>query len=468
MTKNKIGNLIAFFVTVVVVAVLALLLRGQNPQTTVGLDSPLPTPLPKAPTATITQPTREPEPTVTRPPEPTRRPPTPRPTLGPPTPTPEPLPTLIPEWDTFFYVTSGTSERKSEIYRVQASERNRISTEGMLIHFPEAWGQRTAIKGLYPSPDGRHVVVDWVYGEGGTFVSVIDSQTGRVSPLFGNASEIDQRVLFLDWAPNSEEILVFGRSMNSDLANKLWQVNIYTGALVSVGATHKDGINIRNASFSPEGERIVYAYTECNTCPNELWVTDIGSSDRKLIYRTDDYRIEDVQWSPHGEQIAFVLRPHIAHNVVNGEMWLIEADGGELKCASSVLTSAPELYHGGFRITWSPNGRYVAFVTGKTNTQDGNLDWFNGLRTNVSAVDTETMEVKEMSSFKSALVLTPSWSPQSDELAFMVNFESPHVYQPWVALSSSEVERLSADSEFIVTSDYAYPEFVWLPRGDEK
>lgn len=469
MNKRLFGSFSALSAISAVVVILALLLRAQTPQPTANLDSPLPTPPPKAATVTKTEPTPWPtqKPTSTRPPEPTPRPPTPKPTLGPPTPTPGPLPTLLPGRDTFVYSTTG--ERGPEIWRVQPDETGRIVARGMLIHFSEAWGYRTVVRGLYPSPNGKYVAIDWILGEGGTFVSIIDSQSGRVSPLFGRSAEIDQRVLFLDWYPNSEEVLVFGRSTNPDLRNELWRVNINTGMYISLGTTHNDGISIWNASFSPKGKRIVYTYTECYSCPNELWITNIQNSDKRLVYRTDDYTIEDVQWSPLNEQIAFTLRYRSSQNVVQGDLWLIEASGNELKRAAPVITSAsPELYHDGFKPAWSPNGRYLAFISGEANAHDGNLDWRHGLGTNVSVMDTETMAVREVSSFKGALVMSPSWSPQSDKLLFMVNSDGHQIYQPWVASAAFEVEKLEAAGEFIIKTDYTHPEFIWLPNGDEK
>ncbi|MCK5172499.1 MAG: PD40 domain-containing protein, partial [Planctomycetes bacterium] len=73
-------------------------------------------------------------------------------------------------------------------------------------------------------------------------------------------------------------------------------------------------------------------------------------------------RISDAQVSPDGGLIVFVLRKtDLEENKGRTDLWLVGTDGSDLRR----LTSHPE---GDSNPRWSPDGRYVYFVSSRSDS----------------------------------------------------------------------------------------------------
>lgn len=442
---------------------LALTFRGllkEAKPASQAFQSPVETPTspPYPPPATPTpQPT--PRPTSTRPPEPPTRTPTPTFTPAPPIPTPEPLPTLVPGLQTFLFATTG--ERGPEIYRVQLDSTTHIITSLVYrVNTPVLWRSRVYLEGLHPSPDGKRVAVSWVYGEGGTFVSILNVNDGTLTPLFGEKIAIDQRAEFLDWSPKGDQILVLGGIDNPDLGGKAWLVNPDTGQYTPVDISQaSDTRQITSASFSPDGQAIVYAKSDCYQCGSEVWRISVGQREGKQLLLQDPVlRVEDVLWSPDGRYIAFTQWRETVE-FATGELWIMDPQGNARRLLSPVTTG----YYKRFTPVWSPDSQSIGFVLGKEPPSGRQA---NELSFNVYIVDVSTGEVRQLTRFQNIQVLEPIFSPDGSMMAFVTALSGvPGQFEPWlVAADGHDLRRFDERATLILNAQAASPAIAWLPE----
>ncbi len=466
---NIAGGLLGLLALGGLVVILALtfggLQRGAKPASQ-AFQSPIETPTqpPYPPPATPTpQPT--PRPTSTRPPEPPTRTPTPTFTPAPPTPTPEPLPTLIPGAQTFLYATTG--ERGPEIYRVQLdSTTHIIASSAYRVNTPTLWHSRVYLEGLHPSPDGKRVAVSWVYGEGGTFVSILNVNDGTLTPLFGETAPIDQRVEFLDWSPDGSKVLARGRMTNPDLGGRAWLVDVNTHEYRDLGIEQiNDPQQITDASFSPDGQAIVYALSNCYRCGSEIWYISLDGSEQELLYKEPDWRVENVRSSPDGVHIAFtrwqeseaqeftIGETHTIFAI--GELWVIGVRGNERLLLASIISG----YHKGFEPSWSPSGEAIAFLS-QGNSRPETYS------ANVYIADILSGQVGQLTHFQNTQMLQPIWSPDGSMVAFVTALSGvPGQFEPWlVAADGRGLRRFDERAALILNTRAASPAIAWLPE----
>lgn len=136
-------------------------------------------------------------------------------------------------------------------------------------------------------------------------------------------------------------------------------------------------------SLSPDHRQFAYVPYTCDGCPysTSLMVADVRSPHERLLVEAP-VGILEAAWSPNGRWIAFVT----------DGVWVINADGTDLHRVSL----------GGFDLAWSPDSRVLAF-----DRLDENLDWHIG----VLSVDTG-QELVLADGFR------PRWSPNGKLLLF--------------------------------------------------
>jgi Tol biopolymer transport system component len=105
-----------------------------------------------------------------------------------------------------------------------------------------------------------------------------------------------------------------------------------------------------NASFSPDGTRIVYASSRSGGMA-DIWVADAdGSTPRQLTH--DPSRLDAApRWSPDGRAIAFASRGAAGES----QIWTIEADGGNRR---QITTGPGEKWYP----SWSRDGAWIYFT----------------------------------------------------------------------------------------------------------
>lgn len=454
------------------VVALILTLEGSHKETkpaSHAFQSPIETPTESFnPPRSTSTPQATLRPTSTRPPEPPTRTPTPEPTPAPPTPTPDPLPTLIPGAETLLYVTTG--ERGPEIYRVQLDQTAHMIASPCRANTPMLWGGRVYVSGLHPSPDGRLVAVSWVYGEGGTFISILDVSDGTLTSPFGEDVTIDQRVEFLDWSPAGDQLLVVGGIDNPDLGGKAWLLDPASGRYEPVELSQaSDGRQITSASFSPDGQAIVYAKSDCFQCGSDVWRIFIGQQgEKQLLLQDAIHRIEDVSWSPDGRYIAFTqwYETTDGREFATGDLWVMDPRGDARRRLSPVTTG----YYGPFTPVWSPDGLSIAYVLDEEPSSERQA---SEPSFNVYVVNVATEEIRQLTHFQNTQVLGPIFSPDGSMLVVVAALAGvSDQFEPWLVTADGRgLRRLDERANPTMNTGAAIPAIAWLPEfspGDER
>ncbi|HHY55935.1 MAG TPA: hypothetical protein GYA08_10915 [Chloroflexi bacterium] len=335
-----------------------------------------------------------------------------------------------------------------------------IASSVYRVDTPVLWRSRVYFEGLHPSPDGRQVAISWVYGEGGTFVSILNVNDGTLTSLFGEKAAIDQRAEFLDWSPKGDRILVLGGIDNPDLGGKAWLVDPDTGQYTPVDISQaSDARQITSASFSPDGQAIVYAKSDCYQCGSEIWRISVGQQGGKQLLLQDPVvRVEDVLWSPDGRYIAFTQWRETAE-FATGELWIMDSQGDARRFLSPVTTS----YYKRFMPVWSPDSRNIAFVLGE-EPQSGTQ--VNEPSFNVYIMDVSTGETRQLTHFQNIRVFEPIFSPDGSKVAFVVTISGmPGQFEPWVvAVDGRGLRRFDERASLILNTRSASPAIAWLPE----
>ncbi len=102
---------------------------------------------------------------------------------------------------------------------------------------------------------------------------------------------------------------------------------------------------------------------------SHLWIIALATGDARQITDGDDWNDTDPQWSPDGTRIAFVS-DRTGHEFDLGhdsDVWTISATGGQLTKIST--GSGPDR-----QPRWSPDGKWIAFVSSPTEDGPAQID----------------------------------------------------------------------------------------------
>ncbi|MBC8086327.1 MAG: PD40 domain-containing protein [Phycisphaerae bacterium] len=149
------------------------------------------------------------------------------------------------------------------------------------------------------------------------------------------------------WSPDGRQ-LMFGA--NLDHAKRM--------DVFSIGV---DGTNVRkvredarDASWSPDGKRVVFAVMTAGNL--DVYIMNADGTNVQQRTRSTDLEYQP-QWSPDGKKIAFLsIQPGAGQR---HDIHLMNADGTN----RVALTATPAAEESG--LTWSPDGKHVAFATNR-------------------------------------------------------------------------------------------------------
>lgn len=119
----------------------------------------------------------------------------------------------------------------------------------------------------------------------------------------------------------------------------------------------------------------------------------VRSSDRSEVVRSFDGRdVINVTPSPDGSRVAF--------EIVGGNLMVMDANGGNVRDLGV-----------GYRPTWSPDGRWVAFMVSED-------DGHSFTASDIYAALADGSERVQLTSTRDRLEMNPSWSPDGRHIAF--------------------------------------------------
>jgi tricorn protease-like protein len=261
------------------------------------------------------------------------------------------------------------------------------------------------------------------------------------------------------WTPNGREI-VFA-SNRAHPKSQIARLYVMNADGTGVRRLTRGDLDAREPSFSPNGKWVVYA---AHVLRASGLVTDAGAIDlisangSKVRFLTPKLRDADYPtWSPDGRWIAFVNTVNPTANLdlppPHNDLYVVRPDGGDLH---RVVTD-PGAW------TWSPDSSEIAF-------QGANGDIYG------ASVDAAAPVAKPLGfGFRHGDITDIAWSPDGSKIAFAsgkdVGTYIPDVTQRylWILdLRSRKERRLRALTEFLSVEGPGTPwssvTFTWL-RG---
>lgn len=187
----------------------------------------------------------------------------------------------------------------------------------------------------------------------------LDISSGKMAQLThnkpngqeGTQAYADNAVWAVDpnWAPNADTIAYV-----SDLQTAkdfLWIMRGLGNPPRQVGASTVNGDNVESPSFSPDGTQIVFTQRTTNQVDAQrstgLWIVDLSSGKLTPLVKSDTGAY-DGSWSPDGKWVAFIQR-----NGTDNDLWVVPATGG----TPTQLTRGKALASP----VWSPDSNEIAF-----------------------------------------------------------------------------------------------------------
>ena len=302
-----------------------------------------------------------------------------------------------------------------------------------------------------------------------------DYKGNRLWPMYGNNGEI----YFVSNELPNEKNIKFGGPEVMKSVNNIWKISDKTGKAVQV-TRHTDG-NLFFPSISADGKTIVY---EDNF---GVWKLDTASGKSTELHfdiKTDmkDNDVELVTINNDAESFHLSPSNRRAALAVHGEIFTIATDRGEPQRVTETpwKEQSPR---------WSPNGKWVAFVSDRTGREevwisdelgkgqkklsDADCDksalvWANDSKSllwsgsdhKLRRVDVETGKEEILASSEAGNITGSQFSPDGKWLAYSRQDKllRPHV---WVKELATGQERMIDAPELFLQSSGA----KWTPDG---
>ena len=196
---------------------------------------------------------------------------------------------------------------------------------------------------------------------------------------------------------------------------------------------------VGDVQLSPDGRQVVYSVTHSDAPgrpTSEVRVLDIATGSSRPFGPAGE-GVSGARWSPQGDRIAYFGREGDRFGLI-----VAGADGSGARFVADVLGTNHPLPTSGERMTWSPDGRQVAFVSAtpgpeadangdpmvitrylyKPTAGEGLTRFNDNRRLHIFVADVATGAVRQLTDgvyYEHSL----DWSPRGDEILFVSNRE---------------------------------------------
>jgi Tol biopolymer transport system component len=283
------------------------------------------------------------------------------------------------------------------------------------------------------SPDGRYLAYT-TGNRANQDIFVMDANGSHIR----NLTPDSPHDLSPTWSPENRRVAFESlRDGNWDI----YLADICDGCPLNVRNLTRDDAIDSSPAWSPDGEQIAFLSTRSGE--SEIYVMDADGSNTRVLTRSSRTDLQPPVWSPDGEQIAFTsLRSG------NWDIYTMDAQCGDLPdgCDGHVrnLSQHPTQDN---NPTWSPDGRWLAFIS----RRDENLEIY---LVDARGDRSEPINLTQNPAEDSA----PAWSLDGTQLAFQTNRDRLYSDEIYVIdIESRETRRLTYSY-----GSHAYP--AWWPN----
>ncbi len=214
-----------------------------------------------------------------------------------------------------------------------SQQRSRVLTSGSTVSESSCW-----------SPDNKRIVY-----KADNMLKIIDIAKGTDMPV--DPGKVGYGV----WTAKGD--ICYLESDCSEPEN--YSVKVYSPGKDSIKQTPKftpDG-GARMPLFSPNGAKL--AWVSKRYKPTTLWVMDVGSLRKEIVYRSINY-IGRVHWSPDSKQIAFIVTQEevtfqilLVASLEDGTVRRITPEGRSIYAAA-----------------WSSDSKKIAFISYRISEEE--------------------------------------------------------------------------------------------------
>lgn len=207
-----------------------------------------------------------------------------------------------------------------------------------------------------------------------------------------------------------KDILLFTSILGPD-GSQIFRVNANgSGRLALTPSPRESGISAADPALSADGKRIVFVakIVKEDIPAGGLYVMNADGSARKRVpVKLAGGAILAPKWSPDGKRIAFCTVDLAKRSTRKPYLYLVDADGQNLKRLEKADGLMP---------TWSPDGKRLLFTLFTPADTKGPEDERKGPGIALYSVDVEGTNVRPF--VKDAF--TGAWSPDGKSLAYVV------------------------------------------------
>jgi len=350
-----------------------------------------------------------------------------------------------------FLLSSCTSQHPSSlqtsllIYRFNPPAFLEYSEELKLIkEIPFSIPPNCGLYNTFPAPIGKFLLIELSCPNGQT-VLFLDTEFASVSQP---VTESDSH--FLAWTPDGKAAY-----LKVDTLGDAQVIRAYTNGdqdIIPITAWTYD------LSSKPDTNNFIFTFSRGLGYGSELHFAQNNGRSTKQLYADPYNYISFARFSPDGKLIAFVKIPDTQTPFTIGELWVMNSDGSNPRKLADVDTGH------GYAANWSPGGEQIAFVV-RENPEDENANRSSdALISNIYVVNIESGALHQITYLTEGHVETPFWSPGGNTLAFteVVNGRMQMSIADVDSVGVGSPDPLSEETELIEAESACCP--AWMRK----